>query len=650
MSKRVSVLVADDDAAVREALADLIADEPGLTLVGVATTADEAIRLAAEHLPTVAVLDLRMPGGGGPRAAQGIGVSSPQTRILALSAHEERASIYEMLSVGASGYLVKGSSDKELVEAVFRTARGQFNMSATLASSCFQELLHDLQGREQADVALRRSEDKFQALMESSLDAMVVVNANGLIEAVNAQVERLFAYKRTELLGLAIETLLPQRFRGAHIAHRERYVAEPEARAMGAGLELSGRRKDGSEFPIEITLMRLDTDHGQLVVSAIRDTTDRKLAVEVQRKSDEQFRALVESSPDGMVMIDASGVIQQVNAETEMLFGYHRDELIGQPLETLVPERFHQSHVFHRGKFFDTPTERKMGIREMAGRRKDGTEFPADISLSVISTDGGRLATARVRDITDRKRVEAELEASFELVRKAGVERQELLGHLVRAEEAERLRISSDIHDDSIQAMAAAGLRLHQLRKRVTSATEIEALDKLEEAIEGSIDRLRHLMFDLRPINLDRAGLAAALRAQLERIRSDVGLEFEVENRVTTEPPSETRFILYRIAMEALVNVRKHARAHRVQVRLADVNHGWHVQIDDDGDGFEPPTGGSVPGHLGLTAMRERAQIAGGWWKMESRPGSGTSISFWLPGIQPAPEFMLGRLQPRPSL
>jgi PAS domain S-box-containing protein len=644
VSKSVTVLVADDDAAVRQALADLISDEPGLRLVAVASSADEAIQLAAEHQPAVAVLDVRMPGGGGPRAAEGIRVCSPQTRILALSAHEEKASVYEMLSVGASGYLVKGSSDKELVDAIYRATRGQFNMSATLATSCFRELLHDIQAREQAETVLRRSEDKFRALLESAPDAMVIVNGNGLIEGVNMQVERLFAYKRGELLGHQVEMLLPARFRGAHVAHRERYAAAPEPRPMGAGLELSGRRKDGSEFPVEITLSPLDTEQGQLVVSAIRDITDRKLAVEVQRKSEEQFRALIESSPDGMVMVDTSGVIHQVNAETETLFGYGRDELIGRPLETLVPERFHQAHVFHRGKYFDAPTERKMGIREMAGRRKDGTEFPVDISLSYLSTDAGRLATARVRDISDRKRVEAELEASFELVRKAGVERQELLGHLVRAEEAERLRISSDIHDDSIQAMAAAGLRLQQFRKRVTAANEVEALDKLEEAIEGSIDRLRHLMFDLRPINLDRAGLAAALRAQLERIRSDVGLEFEVENRVTSEPPSETRFILYRIAMEALVNVRKHARAHRVQVRLADVNHGWHVQIDDDGDGFEPPNGGSVPGHLGLTAMRERAQIAGGWWKMESRPGSGTSISFWLPDVQQAPEFTLARL------
>lgn len=642
--KTVTVLVADDDAAVRQALADLISDEPGLRLVALARSADEAIELAAAHQPAVAILDVRMPGGGGHRAAEGIGVRSPHTRILALSAHEEKGSVYEMLSVGASGYLVKGSSDKELVDAVFRAARGQFNMSATLATSCFRELLHDIQAREQAETVLRRSEDKFRALLESAPDAMVIVNGNGMIEGLNTQVERLFAYKRGELLGHPVEMLLPPRFRGAYVAHRQLYAAAPLSGPLGAGLELSGRRKDGSEFPVEITLSPLDTEHGQLVVSAIRDVTDRKLAAEVQRKSEERFGALLESSPDGMVVVDPSGAIQQVNAETETLFGYRRDELIGRPLETLVPERFRRAHVFHRGRYFDAPSDRKMGIREMAGRRKDGTEFPVDISLTYITTDAGQLATARVRDLSDRTRLQAELNASIDLVRKAGVERQELLGHLVRAEVAERLRISSDIHDDSIQAMAAAGLRLQQLRKRVTAATEIEALDKLEEAIEGSIDRLRHLMFDLRPINLDRAGLAAALRAQLERIRSDVGLEFDVENGVTSEPPSETRFILYRIAMEALVNVRKHARAHRVQVRLADVNHGWHVQIDDDGDGFEPPNGGSVPGHLGLTAMRERAQIAGGWWKMESRPGSGTSISFWLPDVQQTPEFMLARL------
>jgi PAS domain S-box-containing protein len=639
----VTVLVADDDAAVRQALADLISDEPGLTLVAVAASADEAIQLAAEHRPTVALLDVRMPGGGGLRAAREIAVRSPGTRVLTLSAYEERAGVYDMMEVGSSGYLVKGSSDAELVEAIFRTARGQLNMSADLATACFQDLLREARERAQAEVIQRKSEEKFRSLLESALDAMVVVDARGQIEAVNMQVERLFRYERSELVGHPVERLLAERFREALIVHREQYIAGAPSRPLGIGLELTACRKDGTEFPVDISLSPLEAEEGRLV-AAIRDMTDRREAAEAQRKSESQFIALVESSPDAMVMVDASGVVRLVNAQTELLFGYERDELMGRPAERLLPERFRDDHVFQPAMDLDNPTARPRGAPlDIVGRRKDGTEFPADISVSVISTAVGPLAAARVRDLTERKRAAAELEASFELVRKIGLERQELLGHLVRAEEAERLRISADIHDDSIQAMTAAGLRLQQLRKRLTTIKEVEALDKLEEAIQGSVSRLRHLMFDLRPLALDRTGLAAALRTQLESLQSEAGLEFEVENRLTTEPPSETRVILYRIAMEALVNIRKHARAHRVRVRLEDVDRGWLAQINDDGDGFLP-NGGSIPGHLGLTAMRERAQMAGGWWKLESSPGSGTNISFWLPGVQQAPDFTLAKL------
>jgi glucose-6-phosphate-specific signal transduction histidine kinase len=154
-------------------------------------------------------------------------------------------------------------------------------------------------------------------------------------------------------------------------------------------------------------------------------------------------------------------------------------------------------------------------------------------------------------------------------------------------------------------------------------------------------------------------------------LRADYGVSTEVRNRLQQQPAFQRRVTLFRLAEDAL-RAACRARPRQVMVEIddhnhgfllslqhdgtvgvgrdfataadADVNHGWHVQIDDDGDGFDPPDGGSVPGHLGLTAMRERAQIAGGWWKLESRLGSGTSISFWLPGVQQAPEFMLPRL------
>ena len=220
---------------------------------------------------------------------------------------------------------------------------------------------------------------------------------------------------------------------------------------------------------------------------------------------------------------------------------------------------------------------------------------------------------------------------TLELVRKTGRERQELLAHLVRAQEEERLRIASDIHDDSIQAMTAAGLRLQQLRKRLNTPAEIETLDKLEEALQGSISRLRRLMFSLRPFTLDRSGLAAALRAQLEQVRLESNLSFELDDRLPAEPSPETRVILYRIAMEAIANVRKHSGGDHVSVCLESADHGWRVEVKDNGIGFDTPNDGSTPGHLGLTAMRERAQMAGGWCTVESAPGEGTTVRFWLP-------------------
>jgi PAS domain S-box-containing protein len=632
LDRPVSVVIADDDPSVREAVADLLSDDPSLKLVAVTSSADEAIQAVADHRPDVVLLDVRMPGGGGARALREIPRRSSQTRVLALSAYEDKGTIFEMLELGASGYLVKGASDGEIVEAIHRTARGQISMSADLATACFQELIRDVKERKQTEAVLRRSEEKFRGLLESAPDAMVVVDEQGVIQDANAQVERIFRYEREELKGQPIEVLLPERLRTIHIRHRDGYLSGPQARPMGVGLDLAGRRKDGSEFPVDISLSPLQTEEGLLVVAGVRDITERRRAEELQRKSEERIRALVESSPDGMVIADAGGIIQLVNAQTEELFGYPREEMLGKPVEMLLPERFRPAHVTHRARFVEQPQMRPMGVGlELAGRRKNGSEFPVDISLSHISTDEGRLLIARVRDVTAGRRAEAELAASFELVRKTGKERQELLAHLVRAQEEERLRIASDIHDDSIQAMTAAGLRLQQLRRRLTTVSEREALDKLEDAIQGSITRLRRLMFDLRPLALDRAGLAAALRAQLDRLRADANLEFELENQLTTEPSSEIRVILYRIAMEALANVRKHARAHLVRVHMEEADRGWRVQVQDDGVGFIPPDGGSVPGHLGLTAIRERAQIAGGWCKVESSPGQGTTVSFWIP-------------------
>src|SRR4051812_29139528 len=177
-----------------------------------------------------------------------------------------------------------------------------------------------------------RTEMTLQRFLEAAPDAMVIVGQDGRIELVNGQAERLFGYPSTELVGQTVEALVPSRYRAKHPERRAGYFSSPRQRPMGAGAELHGVRKDGTEFPAEISLSPIETPRGKLVMAAVRDVTDRKTA-------EEKFRALLESAPDAMVIVNREGRIVLVNSQTEKLFQYGRSELVGQPVEILVPER-----------------------------------------------------------------------------------------------------------------------------------------------------------------------------------------------------------------------------------------------------------------------------------------------------------------------
>lgn len=251
----------------------------------------------------------------------------------------------------------------------------------------------------------RSSERELQLILEANPSGIVVVDADGRIKLANAQVEKLFGYAREELIGEPVEMLVPERLRAAHAGFREAFSRTPETRPMGAGRDLYGRRKDGTEFPIEIGLNAIKGKGPPVVLATIVDITERKRIEQRFAQERERLRLVIESAPNGILTVDRSGRITLVNAQVEKLFGYSRAELIGQPVEILLPLRLRHAHEGMREAFAKEPETRPMGAgRELFGRRKDGSEFPVEIGLNEIQSTGhGDVVLATIVDITERK-------------------------------------------------------------------------------------------------------------------------------------------------------------------------------------------------------------------------------------------------------
>ncbi len=484
-----------------------------------------------------------------------------------------------------------------------------------------------------------------EQLIEQLPDAVFVVDSSGKILFVNGQGEVLFGWTRQELIGRGIETLVPPNARAQHPGHRARYFAESEVRPMGAGLDLFGFRKDGTQFPAEISLSAIETGGGRLVTAVVRDATDRM-------KTQAKFSGLLEAAPDAMLGVDGSGLIQLVNTQAEKLFGWSRNELLGRPIETLVPERARGTHRQHRAGYFAEPVVRAMGAGiDLSARRKDGSEFPAEISLSSIETEDGLLVTAAVRDVSERKTFEAMVARARDTAERAARSRQEFLAnmsHEIRTPMNAIIGMTSLLLDtpmdrqqrDFVETMRTSGEHLLTIINDILDYAKIDAGKLVLEEVAFSVRDWLGETLDLVTLQAHEKGL---------ELVCDVAPDVPP---VVTGDPARIRQVLVNLLSNAVKfthdgEVVVRAEAERTESAAGEPRTSLRFVVSDTGIGvapdridslFEPFTqadstttriyGGTG---LGLAISRRLVEEMGGRMDMRSAPGVGTTVEFRFP-------------------
>jgi PAS domain S-box-containing protein len=402
--------------------------------------------------------------------------------------------------------------------------------------------------------------EQFRLAIEAAPTGMIMVNRQGRIVLVNVQTERLFGYDRDELIGQPVEMLVPERFRARHPSFRAGFFHAPHARPMGAGRDLFGLRKDGTEAPIEIGLNPVSTPDGDFVLSSIVDITERVRATE-------QFRLAIEAAPTGMIMVDRQGCIVMVNVQTEKLFGYDREELVGQPVEMLVPQRFRERHPGFRSGFFNAPHTRPMGAgRDLFGLRKDLTEVPIEIGLNPLQTSDGDFVLSSIVDITERKRSEREREVLLQEIHHRVKNNLQVISSLINMQLRQMRQTRAPNNQEALEECQA----------------RVQAIALIHEMLYQSKDYLRV------PFSEYVRRLAGGVFNAAGVGQNAISLELDVENvALHVDKAIPCGLILNELISNSLKHAFPHNRQGAIHVALRRVGDGrLCLEVKDNGVGI----------------------------------------------------------------
>jgi len=478
----------------------------------------------------------------------------------------------------------------------------------------WSQLVQDRSQQKLVQDVLQEREATISALLDSAAQGILAADAAGKIVWANAMSAEMFRYTQSEITNLAIEDLLPGALREKHRLHRLGYMSNPKKRPMGIGVDLTGRRKDGEEFPIEVSLSHLNTKSGPLGVAFISDISQRKRSEQLLARSEAMHRMLFDQTPQPMWVHDAvSSQFLMVNEAAVTLYGYSKEEFLGLAVQVLsAPETPADSSLA------------KLDSHLSAHCKKDGAMVWVDERRHAIEINGRPAHLVLVTDVTERLNLENAVAAERDRY-------QALAARMREVQEQERLHLSREIHDALGQELTGLKFRLQQMTG--ASSGLASELGSATASIDKLITKLRDIAAHLRPPVLDHLALPDAIEWLSEDFgeRTGIACTASVEHTIPTVR-GDTKLAVFRVCQEALTNVQRHSRATKVAVSLRRCDDDLVIAIEDDGVGFEG--GVNTRGSLGLLGMQERAEAMGGSLSVESGPGEGTRIVLRTPLLE----------------
>ncbi len=479
--------------------------------------------------------------------------------------------------------------------------------------------------------------DTVGEILHTSPYATIVSDKSGRILMANRRAEELFGYEPGELIGRPIETLIPQDQRDRHRSLRDSYHKAPRTRPMVSGLELLGCRRDGSTFRVEIALNPIETDDGLVVTSTVHE-------VDSIGHSEAYFRNLLESAPDAMIIIDETGKIAVANAQSEQMFGYTREEMLGQTVEILLPARLHEQHIAHRAGYVSDPKIRPMGAgMNLLAKRRDGSEFPVEISLSPVHVAGGRFVSSVIRDVTRRKRMEDQIIAA----------RREA----ERANKANSAFLAAASHDLR-QPVQALSLLNGALRRTVKDERALEMIDSQQHSLTAMTNLLNSLLDISR---LDAGAVSPELeefpmRRLIDRLSDEFARQAQHNNLEFTSSScgalvNSDPNLLVEIIQNLVSNAIRYTDKGSVRLDCVQRDGNCCIEVRDTGIGISPDQleeiflefhQCKVPGAnkegfgLGLAIVKRLADLLKVQIHVESDIGKGSCFTVTLPVVDGA--------------